>query len=151
MAEALVTSPVDLTRRSDAAAGVGSRAVATTLVVEGLHCGNCMRKVEAALGGVPGVASARANLSTRRVTAVHDAREATAAELIDALAGAGFKAAPLVDDDAADSSARTDGDLLKRLGVAGFAAANIMLLSVSVWSASSGDMTPAAGTHGFRR
>jgi P-type Cu2+ transporter len=36
-----------------------------------------------------------------------------------------------------------DRELLKRLGVAGFAAANIMLLSVSVWSGGAGDMTPA--------
>ncbi len=36
-----------------------------------------------------------------------------------------------------------DRELLKRLGVAGFAAANIMLLSVSVWSGAAGDMTPS--------
>jgi Cu2+-exporting ATPase len=34
--------------------------------------------------------------------------------------------------------------LLKRVGVAGFAAANIMLLSVSVWSGATGDLPPSA-------
>ena len=121
----------------------GAHSVATTtLVIENMHCGGCMRKVEAAVGAVPGIASARANLSARRVTAVHGAREVATADLVDALARAGFKAAPLVDE-AANPATLADRELLKRLGVAGFAAANIMLLSVSVWSASSGDMTPA--------
>ncbi len=70
----------------------------TTLVVENMHCGGCMRKVEAALADVPGIASARANLSARRVTAVHGVRDVAAADLVDALARAGFKAAPLVDE-----------------------------------------------------
>jgi Cu2+-exporting ATPase len=124
-------------------ASIGAKSdgpAATTLVVEGMHCGGCMRKVETALTAVPGIASARANLSARRVTAI--GRDVATADLIDALARAGFKAAPLVDE-APDPALSTDRDLLKRLGVAGFAAANVMLLSVSVWSASSGDMTPA--------
>jgi len=113
----------------------------TTLVVENMHCGNCMRKVEAALGGLTGVAGARANLSARRVTVVHMPQAMPVAALVDALMRAGFKAAPLVDEPHEDATA-ADRDLLKRLGVAGFAAANVMLLSVSVWSASSGDMAP---------
>ena len=47
-----------------------SRLATTTLAVEGMHCGGCMRKVEQALTAVAGVVSARANLSARRVTTV---------------------------------------------------------------------------------
>ena len=101
-----------------------------------------MRKVEAALMGVPGVASARANLSARRATAVHGAAGVNSADLVEALARAGFKAAELAEEATSDVHA-SDKDFLKRLGVAGFAAANIMLLSVSVWSASGGDMLPS--------
>jgi Cu2+-exporting ATPase len=119
-------------------------AVMTTLAVENMHCGGCMRKVEAALAAVPGVTAARANLSARRVTAMHSASGVGAADLVDALAHAGYKAAELADD-GADAPAKTaDRDLLKRVGVAGFAAANIMLLSVSVWSGAAGDMAPSA-------
>jgi Cu2+-exporting ATPase len=115
---------------------------ATTLVVENMHCGGCMRKIEAALVAVPGISSARANLSARRVTAMYPAGAVASADLVDALSSAGFKAALLVDAPP-NPAASADKDLLKRLGIAGFAAANVMLLSVSVWSASSGDMTPA--------
>ena len=112
---------------------------ATTLVVEDMVCGGCMRKVEAALAAVPGVATARANLSARRVTAIHATAGVTAAELVAALARAGFTAAEL----AAAPMVVGDAELLKRVAVAGFAAANIMLLSVSVWSGAMGDMSPS--------
>jgi len=115
---------------------------ATVLAVENMHCGGCMRKVEAALAAVPGVTSARANLSLRRVTALHAANDVNATDLVEALARAGYKAAELAEE-AADPIKAADQDLLRRLGVAGFAAANIMLLSVSVWSGAAGDMTPA--------
>jgi Cu2+-exporting ATPase len=119
----------------------------TTLAVENMHCGGCMRKVEAALSAVPGVSAARANLSARRVTAMHGPSGPSAADLVDALARAGYKAAELAGDGGADATARAaDQDFLKRLGVAGFAAANIMLLSVSVWSGAAGDLPASAQT-----
>ena len=70
----------------------------------------------------------------KRVTAVHAPAGVNAADLVDALDRAGFTAAELADDAASDRPRATDRDFLERIGVAGFAAANIMLLSVSVWS-----------------
>ncbi len=104
-----------------------------------------MRKVEQALLQQPGVASARANLSARRVTVTCSTGRVSTDDLIEALAGAGFKAAPLLDEPAA-AARSADRDLLRRVGVAGFAAANIMLLSVSVWSGQSGDMDTSVQT-----
>ena len=72
----------------------------TMLVVENMHCGGCMRKVEQALSSEPGVISARANLSARRVTVVSEKGRRSAEDLIEALAKAGYKAAPLLDDTA---------------------------------------------------
>jgi Cu2+-exporting ATPase len=114
----------------------------TILAVENMHCGGCMRKVEAALAAVPGVTHARANLSLRRVTASHGVASINVSDLVEALARAGYKAAELAEG-RQDPIKAADQDLLKRLGVAGFAAANIMLLSVSVWSGAAGDMTPS--------
>ena len=116
-----------------------------TLVVENMHCGGCMRKVEQKLGDLPGVASARANLSARRVTVISSKGRVSADDLIEALAQAGFKAAPLLDEPDAATTAG-DKEFLRRVGVAGFAAANIMLLSVAVWSGQSGDMDQSLQT-----
>ena len=67
------------------------------------------------------------------MTVRHGTARVDAAELVDALARAGFTAAELSEENA-DRPRATDRDFLERIGVAGFAAANIMLLSVSVWS-----------------
>jgi Cu2+-exporting ATPase len=111
-----------------------------TLAVENMTCGGCMRKVETALRDVPGVASARANLSARRATVVFEKTQMSAAPLVDALGKIGFKAAELAPETIA-TGPDTGRALLSRLAVAGFAAANIMLLSVSVWSGSHADQT----------
>ena len=89
-----------------------------------------------------GVVLARANLSARRVTAVHGAASVSGIHLVEALDRIGFKAAELAAGNAEPAEA-ADQALLKRVGIAGFAAANIMLLSVSVWSGTAGDMSPS--------
>ncbi|MGI9522531.1 MAG: heavy metal translocating P-type ATPase [Hyphomicrobiaceae bacterium] len=111
-----------------------------TLTIENMTCGACMRKVEARLNDIPGVRDVRANLSAKRVLLTLSSAAVTAQQLIDVLAEAGFKAAELSE---AISSRDKDQErhLLQRVAVAGFAAANIMLLSVSIWSGGGGDMT----------
>lgn len=111
----------------------------STFAVENMHCGGCIAPVEDALLALPGVTTARANLTARRVSCEYDAATTTPDALITALEAAGYRAAELADD-GADLMAARDADLLRRLGVAGFAAMNIMLLSVSVWSGAGGDM-----------
>ena len=113
-----------------------------SLVVENMTCGGCMARVERTLRQVPGVSSARANLSARRVSVEIKSGKITPRQLIEALASVGYRAADIatVTD---DSGRRRERDLLLRIGVAGFAAANIMLLSVSVWSGRGGGMGPA--------
>ncbi|MDR0810611.1 MAG: heavy metal translocating P-type ATPase, partial [Gemmobacter sp.] len=98
------------------------------------HCAACISTVEGALAALPGVRSARVNLTMKRVS-VEAAPEIEATPLIEALKGVGYEAHEL--DAGLLSSTETDRqgrDLLMRLGVAGFSMMNIMLLSVAVWS-----------------
>ena len=118
-----------------------------TLAVENMSCGGCMRKVEKALLEVPGVVSARANLSARRATVIFGQAQTSAAPLVDALGQIGFKAAELAPEAVVDSGQNVGRQLLSRLAVAGFAAANIMLLSVSVWSSTNADESTHALFH----
>lgn len=112
---------------------------ALSLAVENMHCGGCLRSVEKAVGAIPGVLQVRANLSAKRVTARVDPAQCAEDDLVAALAQAGFKAAPMQVAEDSDTG-RQERDLLRRVGVAGFAAMNIMLLSISVWSGGEGDM-----------
>lgn len=98
------------------------------------HCAACISTVEHGLMAVPGVTSARVNLTLRRVS-VDAAPGVTADGLIAALKGVGYEAHEL--DPGLLSATETDRqgrELLMRLGVAGFSMMNVMLLSVAVWS-----------------
>ena len=110
------------------------RAAALMLSLPTAHCVACMTTVEAGLAALPGVVSARVNLTLRRVS-VEAAPDVTAGTLIVALARLGYEAHEL--DAGLLSVTETDRhgqELLLRLGVAGFAMMNVMLFSVAVWS-----------------
>ncbi len=113
------------------------------LVVPGMHCAGCLSKVERALRAAPGVLAARANLSTRRVRIDSEA-DLTEDECLSALAAAGFDARPYRNAQTGDLTDREGRQLVRALGVAGFAMMNIMLFSVAVWSGS--DMDDATRT-----
>ncbi|MBN9280147.1 MAG: heavy metal translocating P-type ATPase, partial [Hyphomicrobium sp.] len=118
---------------------------ALTLVVEGMHCGNCMRKVEHTLQAVPGVVAARVNLSNGRAHVTAAPAGADLDALVEALRGVGFKAYELVEG-TTPAHATHDAEYLRRLGVAGFAASNIMLMSVAVWAGIASDMDASLKT-----
>ncbi|WP_417206515.1 heavy metal translocating P-type ATPase [Antarctobacter sp.] len=108
------------------------------LSLPAIHCAACMSKVERALNANPAVRSARVNLTLKRVSIEAEAA-VTAADVIPLVEGAGYEAHEL--DSTALSATTTDKagrDLLMRLAVAGFAAMNVMLLSVAVWSGAEG-------------
>ncbi|GAB4387145.1 heavy metal translocating P-type ATPase [Albidovulum sp.] len=110
------------------------REAGIVLSLPTVHCGLCISNVERALAAVPGVRDARVNLTLKRVS-VAAGPELRPADLIAVLERAGYPAHEL--DPGLLSmtqSERIGRDLLMRLGVAGFAMMNIMLLSVAVWS-----------------
>jgi len=102
----------------------------TDLSVPDIHCGGCLHRIEAAFKNVDGVASARANLSARRVTILW--RGDTPPPLMETLEFIGYRAH--LHEIGADKKDVELSRLLRALAVAGFSATNIMLLSVSVWA-----------------
>ncbi|UXU76378.1 MULTISPECIES: heavy metal translocating P-type ATPase [unclassified Paracoccus (in: a-proteobacteria)] len=115
------------------ASGASGTDQAIILSLPTIHCATCITDVERALGRYPGVRDARVNLTLRRVTI--DAPGLTAEELIPVVEAIGYEAHEL--DPAALSASAADRqgrDILMRIGVAGFAMMNIMILSVAVWS-----------------
>jgi Cu2+-exporting ATPase len=114
----------------------GSRAIGdgvwqTDLSVPAVHCGACITTIEQELRQLDGIVDARVNLSTKRV-AVKWRDGAAVPPFVPALSAIGYPAHLF--DITADESDKELTRLLKALAISGFAAANIMLLSVSVWS-----------------
>jgi Cu2+-exporting ATPase len=106
-------------------------------VVEGLHCPKCIREIEGTLGENSKIKNARVNLSTQRLAVewlenVEDTLQ-NSEEIITALEKIGFKAFPFKTTNAQLEGDKVGKSLLKAMAVAGFAAANVMLLSVAVW------------------
>lgn len=99
-----------------------------------IHCAACISKIESALNAHPQVHSARVNLTLKRAS-IDAAPEVTAEEMRALVERLGYEAHEL---DAgtlnATATDRAGRDLLMRLAVAGFAAMNVMLLSISVWA-----------------
>ena len=113
------------------------------LIVEGVHCGGCVRRIESALSGEADVSRARVNLSTRRLSLGWSGGAARANDLAARVAGLGFSVAPYDPGELDESDALAEKELLRALAVAGFAAGNVMLLSVAVWAGHFQDMGPA--------
>jgi len=119
-----------------AAARAASLEAADRLMLSlpGIRCAGCISGVEKALNAHPGVRSARVNLTLKRAS-VETEPGVTATALTGTLEAAGYEAHEL--DAGALSTTATDKagrELLMRLAVAGFAAMNVMMLSVAVWS-----------------
>ena len=111
------------------------------LAVEGVNCAGCIRKIENALRQVPGITDARLNFTNRRLAV--DWRDETleAGDIIRVLERIGYRAHPFEPQRSESDETQHARWLMKCLAVAGFAAMNIMLLSVSVWSGNAADMT----------
>lgn len=112
------------------------------LLVRGAHCGGCLAKIEKGVGALDGVTTARLNLSTGQMTVAWDG-DLAPARIPETLVALGYEAQPFSAGDAEQARDSEGRLLLKCLAVAGFATANIMLLSVSVWSATGGEMGAA--------
>jgi Cu2+-exporting ATPase len=111
------------------------------VAVEGVGCAGCIRKIENGLKKVPGIVDARVNFTNRRLAVQWRAGEIGAGEVIEALERIGYHGHPFETANAEADEARHAKWLLRCLAVAGFAAMNIMLLSVSVWSGNASDIT----------
>ena len=109
------------------------------MIAPAIHCGQCITTIERGLKAEPGVETARVNFSLRQVAVTWRAGENTAQGVLDALDRLGYPSRPFDPFEASTAVDGTEGaTLLRAVAVAGFAAANIMLLSVSVWSGADG-------------
>lgn len=105
------------------------------LSVPDMHCGGCMAKIERGMGQIEGVKSVRTNLSKRRVSVIWDPKKLEE-DLSIELGRLGFDAVLASPHETVQQ--KTTRGLMLPLAVSGFAAGNVMMMSVAVW-AGAGD------------
>lgn len=113
---------------------------ALDLLVQGAVCAGCITRIESGLREDARVTAARLNLSTGRLSLSWTGERAAALGFVDQLEGMGYPATAYQPETGDDPKKREERRLMRALAVAGFAMANVMLLSVSVWS-GDGEMT----------
>ncbi len=121
---------------------VGDGIVHMDLAVEGVRCAGCMAKIEKGLAGLPGITRARLNFTSKRLAVEWSDGAIAPDTVVGTLRDLGYRAHPFDPGAAKSAEAAEARRLLKGMAVAGFAAMNIMLLSVSVWSGNITDITP---------
>ncbi len=109
------------------------------LVVPGIHCAACISTIEKGLKELPGLKDARVNFSLKQVRARWTDPEFDPESIVSKLDELGYAARPFDPSDAGFGvDDRESRELLRALAVAGFAAGNIMFLSISVWAGAEG-------------
>lgn len=112
------------------------------LLVEGVVCGACVMKIERVLKREIGV-SARLNLTTRRLVVGWEGTAERGNTLCRSVERLGYRVAPFDPVRLAAGDDQEERELLRCMAIAGFAAANVMLLSVSVWAGHASGMGQA--------
>ncbi|MBE2190707.1 MAG: cadmium-translocating P-type ATPase [Alphaproteobacteria bacterium] len=109
---------------------------AMVLMVDGVHCAACIQKVESALHKIPHVTYGRLNFSTKRLRVEWDGSVQLANDLAQAIRHQGYNVYPYDPKAIQSESDEEERQLQLCLGVAAFAAGNIMMISVALWSSS---------------
>src|SRR6202142_3878420 len=120
----------------------GDGTLGMDLAVDGISCGACIGRIESAVKRLPGVTEARLNFTNWRLHVDWTDGAIAPAQILQTLEDAGYHGYPFAPLRAEQEEAAEARRLTRCLAVAGFAAMNIMLLSVSVWSGNATDITP---------
>jgi P-type Cu2+ transporter len=113
------------------------------LMIEGMHCGACIWLIESLLNKQAGVTWARVNMTTRRLVVRWRDGENDPGTILAPVLAVGYRLVPYDPQRLGQETQRQEKELLRAMAVAGFAASNVMLLSVSVWAGHFSYMGPA--------
>jgi Cu2+-exporting ATPase len=105
-----------------------------TLAVDGLQCGACVWLIESVLAKEPGVTAGRVNMTTRRLRLAWQGPDEDADRLVGRIEALGYRLVPFDMSALAATQDRTGRMLIRSLAVAGFAAGNVMLISIGIWA-----------------
>ncbi len=104
------------------------------LLVEGIHCAACVWLIERRLANEAGVLEANVNLSVKKLRLKWDNRETKLSQILHVLGKIGYAAVPFDPEAAEGQIKKQNRQLLFRLSFAGFAAMNLMWISIALYA-----------------
>lgn len=110
------------------------------LAVEGIHCAACIRLIENAVAAYEDVTHVRVNMTTERLSFSWHGGPERGDVIASAVVKLGYKLRAPGDDAATLAANNQEKALLKAIAVAGFAAGNLMLISVGLWTTTAETM-----------
>lgn len=113
---------------------------ALSVLVKGAHCAACIYKIENALKSDNSVMEARLNFSTGQLNIQWRGDQAFANDYVRTVENLGYEVRPYTASAMKEDNDKQEQFLLLCLGVAGFAAGNIMLVSVGLWATTAETM-----------
>ncbi len=113
-----------------------------TLSLDGVSCAACAWLIEKQVSNKPGVLSIRVNTTTNRAILAWDKSNAKLSELLSVIHQLGYKAAPFEADQQEASYHQQMKQYLYRLGIAGLATMQVMMLAVALYLEVFGDLEP---------
>ncbi|MCF7486615.1 heavy metal translocating P-type ATPase metal-binding domain-containing protein [Vibrio sp. A2-1] len=113
-----------------------------TLSLEGVSCAACAWLIEKQVSSKLGVVSIRVNTTTNRALLSWDNTQAKLSELLSSIHTLGYKAAPFEADQQEAAYHRSMKNYLYRLGIAGLATMQVMMLAVALYLEVFGSLEP---------
>lgn len=105
--------------------------------IPSIHCSSCIWILESLYRLDPGIKSSRSNFIRKQVSITYDNRETTLRTVVELLTSLGYEPEINFESAARKAVHKTQRRLIARLGVAGFALGNIMLLSLPEYLSGS--------------
>jgi len=113
-----------------------------TLSLEGVSCAACAWLIEKQVSTKSGVLSIRVNTTTNRALLAWDKSQARLSEILSLIHRLGYKAAPFEADKQEAAYHEQMKQYLYRLGIAGLATMQVMMLAVALYLEVFGDLEP---------
>ena len=104
------------------------------LLIEGIHCAACVWLIEHRLASVQGIIEGNVNFSVKKLRLKWDNREIKLSQIMHELGQIGYAAVPYDPEAAEGQIKKQNRQLLFRLAFAGFAAMNLMWISIALYA-----------------
>ncbi|MCE3254848.1 MAG: ATPase [Rickettsiaceae bacterium] len=110
------------------------------LMVDGLQCASCVWLIENILRKQTEVKKARINMTSKRLRLEWSGDRNIGNDLVGMVFDLGYRLVPFDAEFLKSEEKKYDSKILKALSVAGFAAGNVMLVSIALWANDSAQM-----------